>query len=93
VPSPPGRRGRGMNARPRTTGNRTSRDTGTGSCRPTARPASTSRTVAMSTNRIGVEISGQQLDAVDDARTGPAEVGRPIEARRRGRGRTAARSS
>ena len=33
----------------------------------------------MSDERVGVEDLGQHLDAVDDPRAGPAEVGRAVE--------------
>ena len=65
-------------ARPRTTGNRRSRERAPArvALRPDRRPRPERRDVD---ERVGVEDLGQQLDAVDDPRAGPAEVGRSVE--------------
>ena len=67
APSPRGRPDRGRHARPRTTGNRTSRETALArvALRPDRRPRAERRDVD---EGVGVEDLGQQLDAVDDAR-------------------------
>ena len=63
----------------RTTGSRTSRGRAPARAAPTAvdrRPRPERRDVD---ERVRVEDLGQQLDAVDDPRAGPAEVGRAVE--------------
>ena len=71
----------------RTTGSRRSRGTASGGGPApaagrgrdvTARPASTTGRSDVD-ERVRVEDLGQQLDAVDDPRSGPAEVGRAVE--------------